>query len=127
MGCGRSSTYGHTIGHAVEQLMDYTVPHGACVAFGMLVETRIAIALGLCDPALEAQLLAALEHFGLPSTVPGILTPEAIVEATASDKKSRAGQVEYALPARCGAMTGADQGYGTRVSSDVAIAALRAS
>ncbi|HYW49253.1 MAG TPA: 3-dehydroquinate synthase [Gemmatimonadaceae bacterium] len=124
---GRRKTlnYGHTIGHAIEQLMEYSVPHGACVAFGMLVEARIAIALGICDPALAPRLADVLERFGLPVTVPGILTPEAIVDATAGDKKSRAGAVEYALPARCGAMTGAGEGYGTRVPREVVIAALQ--
>jgi 3-dehydroquinate synthase len=117
--------FGHTIGHAVEQLMEYTVPHGACVAYGMLVETRIAVAMGLCEPALEGTLLAALHHFGLPAELPAMLTPESIVDATASDKKARAGVVEYALPARCGAMTGAERGYGTPVAREVAIAALR--
>jgi 3-dehydroquinate synthase len=116
--------FGHTIGHAVEHLMAYRVPHGACVAFGMLVETRIGIALGLCDPTLEIQLRRAIEQFGLPTGLPGMLTADAIVEATAIDKKARAGEVEYALPARCGAMAGADRGYATPVPPDVAIAAL---
>ncbi len=116
---------GHTIGHAVEQLMAYAVPHGACVAYGMLVETRIAIALGLCDPALERQIREAMERFGLPAEMPAMLTAEAIVDATANDKKSRAGVVEYALPARCGAMAGADSGYGIPVPRDVALSALR--
>lgn len=117
--------FGHTIGHSVEQLMAYAVPHGACVAYGMLVETRIAIALGLCDPTLEAAIHAALTHFGLPDGMPGILTTEAIVDGTISDKKSRGGVVEYALPARCGAMAGAERGYGIPVPRDVAIAALQ--
>ena len=124
-GLRKTLNLGHTIGHAVEQLLQYAVPHGACVAFGMLAETRMAIALGLCDPALEAQVRRALQHFGLPITVPGILTPDAIVDATAGDKKSRAGTVEYALPARCGAMAGAERGYGTPVPREIAIAALQ--
>jgi 3-dehydroquinate synthase len=45
-GVRKTLNLGHTIGHAVEQLMDYRVPHGACVAFGMLIEARIAIAMG---------------------------------------------------------------------------------
>ena len=117
--------FGHTIGHAVEQLMQYTVPHGACVAFGMLVETRIAIALGLCDPALLPPLQAAIAHLGLPTSLPAALTPERIVDATIGDKKSRAGVVEYALPAACGAMAGAAHGYGTPVARDIAIGALQ--
>lgn len=124
---GRRKTlnYGHTIGHAIEQLMEYTVPHGACVAFGMLVEARIATAMGLCDASLATRLTQVLEGFGLPTSVPGILTPEAIVAATAGDKKSRAGAVEYALPSRLGAMAGAEQGFALRVPPDVAIAALQ--
>ncbi|MDZ7631421.1 MAG: 3-dehydroquinate synthase [Gemmatimonadaceae bacterium] len=126
-GLRKTLNFGHTIGHAVEQLMDYRVPHGACVAFGMLVETRIAVAMGLCDPSLEGRLQSAIERFGLPTGVPGILTPEAIVDATASDKKVRSGLVEYALPARCGAMAGAERGYGTPVGREVAVTALRQS
>lgn len=124
-GLRKTLNFGHTIGHAVEQLMEYRVPHGACVAFGMLVETRVSIALGLCDPALESQLRTAIERFGLPTDVPGILTPEAIVDATAYDKKARGGSVEYALPARCGAMAGEDCRYGTPVPRDVVLTALR--
>jgi 3-dehydroquinate synthase len=124
-GVRKTLNLGHTIGHAVEQLMDYRVPHGACVAFGMLIEARIAIAMGLCDPSLEGRIRRALEHFGLPTDVPGILTPEAVVDATVGDKKSRAGAVEYALPARCGAMAGAERGFGTPVPREVAITALR--
>ena len=117
--------FGHTIGHAVEQLLQYTVPHGACVAFGMLVETRIAIVLGLCDPALLAPLRAAIAHFGLPTSLPAALTPERIIDATVGDKKSRAGVVEYALPAACGVMAGAAYGYGTPVAREIAIGALQ--
>ncbi len=123
-GLRKTLNFGHTIGHAVEQLMEYRVPHGACVAYGMLVESKIAIALGLCDPALGGQLRNALERLGLPTGMPGILTPEAIVDATLSDKKARGGTVEYALPSRCGAMAGAERGYGTPVPREVVVSAL---
>lgn len=119
--------FGHTIGHAVEQLMEFTVPHGACVAYGMLVEARIAVALQLCDAALLAPLEAAIACVGLPVTRPAALSADAIVEATSSDKKSRAGVVEYALPSALGRMAGADRGYGIPVPRDVALAALQQS
>jgi len=117
--------FGHTIGHAIEQLMEFTVPHGACVAFGMLAETRIAIALGLCDSSVETRLHAALTQFGLPTTAPALLTADLIINATSGDKKSRSGAVEYALPTRIGAMAGSDCGYGIPVPRDVAMAALQ--
>jgi 3-dehydroquinate synthase len=116
--------FGHTVGHAIEHLLEYRVPHGACVAFGMLTETRIAIALGLCDPALESQLIATLQRFELPVTLPAALSPHAIVAATATDKKARSGIVEYALPAHCGAMAGAERAYGIPVSPEVVVNAL---
>ena len=116
--------FGHTIGHAVEQLMAFTVPHGACVAYGMLVEARIAVALGLCDAALVPQLHAAIERFGLPVTRPAMLGATDIVDATTGDKKTRGGVVEYALPAALGAMAGAERGYGIPVPREAALAAL---
>jgi 3-dehydroquinate synthase len=116
--------FGHTIGHAVEHLLDYQVPHGLCVAMGMMAETRMAIALELCDPALEDALAAVLDRFGLPTALPDALDVDAVIAATAADKKSRQGIVEYALPARCGAMAGAERGYGIPVPTAIVAAAL---
>lgn len=39
----RSMNYGHSIGHAIEALSDYQIPHGLGVAIGILVENRIAV------------------------------------------------------------------------------------
>lgn len=39
----RSMNYGHSIGHAIEALSDYKIPHGLGVAIGILVENRIAV------------------------------------------------------------------------------------
>jgi 3-dehydroquinate synthase len=125
-GVRKTLNFGHTIGHAIEQLMAYSVPHGACVAYGMLVETRIAIALGICEPTLERRVHEALTHFGLPVTAPALLDPAIIADATAGDKKSRGGTVEYALPAACGAMAGAERGYGIPVPRHIVLDALTA-
>jgi 3-dehydroquinate synthase len=116
--------FGHTIGHAVEHLLEYRIAHGACVAIGMLAETRMAIALGLCDPALESQLADVLDRFALPSELPDALDVDAVIAATATDKKARNGVVEYALPSRCGAMAGAERGYGIPVPPSIVAAAL---
>jgi hypothetical protein len=44
---------------------------------------------------------------------------DAIVAATRGDKKARQGNVEYALPARVGAMAGANRGWSMPVSEDL--------
>lgn len=38
----RSLNYGHTIGHAIEVLMNYQIPHGQAVALGMVVVDKIS-------------------------------------------------------------------------------------
>ncbi len=39
----RSMNYGHSIGHAIEALSSFQIPHGVGVAIGILVENRIAV------------------------------------------------------------------------------------
>ena len=64
----RPLNFGHTIGHPLETVTGYgPLLHGEAVAFGMVVESRIAVARGLLDPCLLERLLALLERFGLPA------------------------------------------------------------
>lgn len=93
--------YGHTIGHAIETVTNYTrYRHGEAVAIGMLYATKIAIEMGLTDPlVLERQLslvrrLGLTLHTGLPS--------EDIVSALYTDKKAIAGRLRFILPIKIG-------------------------
>jgi len=54
----------------------------------------------------------------LPATLPRALDRDRIVGFTHTDKKSRAGTVEYALPARIGAMAGTESGWTVAVQDD---------
>jgi hypothetical protein len=54
------------------------------------------------------------------------MTAPAIVAATRSDKKARAGAVEYALPRRVGAMAGEERGWGIAARDADVVAALAA-
>jgi 3-dehydroquinate synthase len=125
-GLRKTLNFGHTIGHAIEHLLGYAEPHGACVAIGMVVEAHIAAGLGIADTALVAQLGDAVRRAGLPDRVPPALSADAILSATATDKKARAGVVEYTLPTAIGTMSGAERGFGTPVPADVVRAAISA-
>lgn len=95
--------YGHTVGHALEQLLGYGVLlHGEAVAIGMQVEARLAHTLGLCDDQLIDRQTAILQHYQLPTTIPGGVTVTQMLEVMHRDKKVQAGQLRWALPRAIG-------------------------
>lgn len=110
--------FGHTIAHAIEAAMNYSMPHGEAVAIGMIVEARIAERIGVADPGIAEEIIRACAAAGLPTTLPSVKV-ESLIEFTRADKKARGGQVEYALPLRIGAMAAADRGYGTPVDDSI--------
>ena len=97
--------YGHTAGHALEAVTGYgdSLLHGEAVACGMRVAGRLSVALAGCpagDVAWQDGLLARSGLGGLPP-----VDPAAVVAATRSDKKARAGRVGWVLLARRGQAT----------------------
>lgn len=114
-GLRKTLNFGHTIGHAVEQLSGYSLLHGEAVAIGMVAESRAAEMVGIAEPGTAARIAEALNRIGLPIAIPAGIAPAAILAAMRSDKKARAGLVEYALPCRIGEMAGAAQAYGIPV------------
>lgn len=95
--------YGHTIGHAVEALAGYGgLLHGECVAIGMHAAARIAVALGVCDPALVERQQALLAAYSLAVAMPAGLDPDAILALTLRDKKVQAKRIRWVLPTAVG-------------------------
>jgi shikimate kinase/3-dehydroquinate synthase len=84
---------GHTVGHAIETVTGYErYRHGEAVGLGLLATLRLS---GLDE--LRDQVAGLLEGHGLPIRLGGA-EPEAVVAATARDKKRRgAGPVEFVL------------------------------
>jgi 3-dehydroquinate synthase len=96
---GRRSilNFGHTVGHAVETVSGFATLHGEAVAIGMLAEAEIGRRLGITRPGAIERLRAAIATFGLPSSAPGRLEPDACLAAMRSDKKVRDGALRFAL------------------------------
>lgn len=91
--------YGHTIGHAVENLMHYKgVNHGEAVAIGMVAAGHIAQLLGFWSSAENARQLALLQKTGLPTQLPQGLDFGDIVTTLQADKKVQDGRVRFILP-----------------------------
>ena len=95
--------YGHTVGHAIEQLLGYGVLlHGEAIAIGMHIEAQIAAALQLCAPALVDHQKSVLERYQLPTVLPPPIGAQQLMEVMQRDKKVHAGQIRWALPASIG-------------------------
>jgi 3-dehydroquinate synthase len=94
--------FGHTVGHAIESIAGYgTFLHGEAVAFGMLAETRIARALGLCGDDAEKRLATLLDAYGFDKEFPK-LDREELLKAMTADKKVLESRIKFVLPVACG-------------------------
>jgi 3-dehydroquinate synthase len=100
---------GHTVAHAIEQATGYAVPHGEAVALGLVAESALAEAVGLAPAGLRERVAGLLERLGLPVRLPRPIAPDQLIRAMAGDKKSRGGEVRFALPGGLGAMAPGDR------------------
>lgn len=124
-GARKALNFGHTIGHAIEMLSGYSMRHGEAVGVGMLLEVTAAEQDGITEPGTAARIRDALLIAGLPTARPTGPSVSRVLESMQSDKKSRVGTPEFAVPARIGVMAAADIGYTVRLS-DAAVAAVLA-
>lgn len=97
--------YGHTIGHAVEKLMQYSLLHGECVALGMLSAGRIAVDRGLMSEKELEEMKKILSDYKLYrkiSVSEVSFSREDVLAATKSDKKMQGGRIKFVLTADIG-------------------------
>lgn len=118
---------GHTIGHAVEQVLGYELRHGECVAIGLVAECRVAESLAGLDPHITREVAALLAALGLPVRIPAAATTPALLAAMRVDKKNRAGTIRLALPRTLGAMDGGPEGWTRAVDEAHLVEAIAAS
>lgn len=88
--------FGHTLGHAIEKLKNFELLHGECVALGSLAAMKLCEARGLLTEAEVLRFKAALETFGIATSVTGLSKAETI-QATKNDKKMDSGIIKFIL------------------------------
>ena len=93
--------FGHTLGHAVEKLKDFSLLHGHCVGLGCVAAASICRLKGLLTWQEEMDIRETMERFGIPVTVNG-LSWDAVYQATKSDKKMDSGSVKFILLKKIG-------------------------
>lgn len=95
--------FGHTFGHAIENLAGYgTVLHGEAVAIGMILASKLSAQEYGFDSSLVARLESLLEFFELPTKLPNGIKAESMVHAMQLDKKNRNAQIRLILPIKIG-------------------------
>jgi 3-dehydroquinate synthase len=92
--------YGHTFGHAIEQVEDYTWRHGEAISVGMVYVAELARLAGhLTGPegeAFVARHREVLRSVGLPTTYRGDRWEE-LLTAMRRDKKSRGSTLRFVV------------------------------
>ena len=58
----RSLIMGHSFGHAIESLTDYSVPHGIAVSFGMDMANFISVKMGLLNSHVRTEIRELLQE-----------------------------------------------------------------
>lgn len=91
---------GHTMGHAVESLSNFTISHGQAVAIGTAIIVSSGCAAGFCDPGTKERILSALRIFGLPLGCD--YSAGELCTAALSDKKRSSNTINLIIPREIG-------------------------
>jgi len=83
---------GHTLGHGVEKLSGFTVPHGIAVGIGISMVLSACVANGLLDKAVLERLYKMFRRFELPVAYENARLEE-IAKVAFSDKKRFGGDI----------------------------------
>lgn len=93
--------FGHTIGHAIEKLMEFQLLHGECVSLGMVSASYMSYLKGHISYDELNDIKETLESFELPTSIQGI-DPLEVLQVTKSDKKVELGTLKFILLSEIG-------------------------
>lgn len=90
--------FGHTLGHAIEKHMQFSMYHGECVALGMVAALYLSEKKGYLTKELVEKGIQAIKSLELPICIEKMeLNKKDILEATKNDKKMEAGSIKFIL------------------------------
>jgi 3-dehydroquinate synthase len=117
--------FGHTVGHALETLSNYSLSHGEAVAIGLMVESYLSVLLKILDQTSLDRIKAILVQYGLPLRLPARFTEQTILDAMASDKKSQKGQPRFVIIEQIGSSLQCNGKYCTSIEEPLIRKALQ--
>lgn len=88
--------FGHTIGHGIEASLPYgEILHGEAIALGIRAALFISEKHSGLTHEDSEKIIALLNHFHLPLTLPDSITTTTVLEKLARDKKFKSGQIRF--------------------------------
>lgn len=93
-GARQKLNLGHTFGHAIEALSDFTITHGQAVAIGTCLVTKAAC------PKLYNRIMSVFGKFSLPTATN--YTANEILRVALADKKRAGGSINLIVPVEIG-------------------------
>ena len=93
--------FGHTIGHAIEKLSNFSLYHGECVGVGCIAASYLSMKCGYIDEHDFQSIEQAFRDFGFATRVHGYDAKE-ILATTKSDKKMVGSKINFVLLEKIG-------------------------
>ncbi len=121
----RILNYGHTIGHAVETLSDYTLYHGECVAIGIIGASLIENRLGIGSAARTETIKKLLLEISQPISIPADYPIDGLLDIIRRDKKAVDKWPRFALIQETGKPYSKDGQWAHPVSLEIVTDVLR--
>lgn len=88
--------FGHTLGHAIEKMMDFQLYHGECVSIGMVAAAYISYKRNMITKEDLLSIQNTLKQCDLPISIQK-LNEEELIDITKNDKKMDAGKIKFIL------------------------------
>ncbi|MDE7164117.1 MAG: 3-dehydroquinate synthase [Clostridiales bacterium] len=118
-GVRRLLNLGHTLGHALEKVSDFSISHGKAVADGMMRITEIAVKNKLLSADDGERMLSLCKKYGMK--IHAEYPTEALLEPIKSDKKRAGDKLHLVIPrgiGKCETLTVAQQDWRTFFCGD---------
>lgn len=91
--------YGHSYGHALEKISNYSLLHGYAISIGMVIINRMAVEKGLLTPEASDRIRNLLKRAELPTTT----MKKPTLKDLSSDKKKQGNHIKLIMPTKIGA------------------------
>lgn len=101
-GLRRILNFGHTIGHALESLENYTLPHGQAISIGMIVESYISCERGLLPLKDFHRILSIFQKYKIPLKLSRAYQIDEVLSLISRDKKAAKSTPRFVLLQKIG-------------------------